>query len=216
MKNKILVCLMAAFLLGFSLFSCFKPADEFSDSERRFLKQFPELSVETLLKGKFMSEFESYTLDQFPMRDMFRGVKSALAKGIFRQQDNNDLYQEDGFIVSMEYPANPESLDWAASRFENVYNMYLKESQTNVYFSVIPDKNYFLGGSSGHLSIDYDAFIEEMVEKVPYMSYIDILDTLTIESYYKTDSHWKQTELLETTQKLAEGMGVKLKIDFVK
>ena len=58
----------------------FGPAKDFSDTERRKLEQFPKLTVQTVLDGKFMTEFESYTLDQFPLRDSFRKLKAHAGK----------------------------------------------------------------------------------------------------------------------------------------
>ena len=205
--KKVLVILMAVYLFGFSLFAWLKPADEFSDTERRALKQFPTLSVETILKGSFMSNFESYALEQFPLRDTFRGIKSAVARFVMRQSDTNDLYLEDGYIVSMEYPMDEKALEYAAGRLQNVYEMYMKDKDVNVYFSIIPDKNYFLAEQSGHLSMDYDLFIETMTGKVPFMNYIDIMDELTIEDYYKTDTHWNQIGIQDVANVLVNGMG---------
>ena len=162
--------------------------------------------MESVLKGRFMSDFESYTLDQFPFRNAFRGIKTAFAQNLFGQEDVNDLYVEDGYIVSMEYPENTSSLDWAAGRFQNIYDMYLNDYGGKIYFSIIPDKNYFFAEDSGHLSIDYASFIESMVRKVPYMNYIDITEKLSKESYYKTDSHWKQTALMDVADVLLNGM----------
>lgn len=206
-KDKLTVIVVAMFLFSFSFFIWLKPSDEMSVSERRYLKQFPELNAETLFGGKFMKEFETYTLDQFPNRDGFRGIKSATAQYVFGQKDVNDLYLEDNHIVYVEYPENSESLHWAAERFKYVYDKYLLNSQTKVYFSIIPDKNYYLADKSDHLTIDYDSFITEMVQMVPFMEYIDITDSLSIDDYYYTDSHWKQNELLQTASVLAEGMG---------
>ena len=76
-KNLAVLCLSAAFLLGFFLWSLFLPDAKTSVSERRPLEAFPTLTGETVLSGEFMSSFESYTLDQFPMRDAFRTVKTA-------------------------------------------------------------------------------------------------------------------------------------------
>ena len=61
-----------ALLAGFSWFG---PRTEVSEAERRPLAQFPELTVETILSGDFMVDFEDYTLDQFPVRDTFRQLK---------------------------------------------------------------------------------------------------------------------------------------------
>ncbi|MFR7745291.1 MAG: hypothetical protein ACLU3I_20185 [Acutalibacteraceae bacterium] len=64
-KNLAVVCLTAAFLLGFLVWSLLKPDDTVSQSERRKLAQKPELTAASVLNGTFMTDFESYTLDQF-------------------------------------------------------------------------------------------------------------------------------------------------------
>ena len=67
----------AAFLvLTLSLWGIFKSDDAVSESERRPLKQFPLFSAQEVLSGRFQSNFESYTLDQFPLRDTFRTLKA--------------------------------------------------------------------------------------------------------------------------------------------
>ena len=213
-KKHLYVILVAVYIFGFSLFCWLKPADEFSVSERRYLKQFPELSMQTIFSGSFMSNFESYTLDQFPLRDTFRGVKSFVADTVFQQSDVNDLYLYKDYIVSMEYPMNIDSIKWAAGRFQNVYDLYLKDSDSNVYFSIIPDKNYFLGLESGHLAFDYEEFETEMTTQVPFMQYIPIMDQLTIEDYYMTDTHWNQTGILDVAKVLASGMGTDIQGEY--
>ena len=64
------------------------PDDQHSSAERRKLKQMPELTWETVFNGRFMSEFESYCLDQFPFRDAFRSLKALTNV----KTDNNDVY----------------------------------------------------------------------------------------------------------------------------
>ena len=66
----------AAFLLGFLLWGLCKPDDAVSVSERRKLAQKPELTLSSVLRGEFMTKFETYTLDQFPLRDSFRRLKA--------------------------------------------------------------------------------------------------------------------------------------------
>ena len=65
-KNLAVVCLSAAFLLGFLIWGLCKPDDAVSVSERRKLAQKPELTLSSVLRGEFMTKFETYTLDQFP------------------------------------------------------------------------------------------------------------------------------------------------------
>ena len=84
------------------VFSWFGPKTEISEAERRPLKQMPEIKVETLLNGKFMSEFEDYSLDQFPLRDTFRQIKSLFHYYVLGQKNNNDIYITDGYAVKQE------------------------------------------------------------------------------------------------------------------
>ena len=72
-------------------FAWFGPVKEISESERRPLDQMPEISVETILNGKFMGKFESFTLDQFPLRDTFRQIKSLFHYYVLNQADKNDI-----------------------------------------------------------------------------------------------------------------------------
>ena len=101
-KNLAVVCLTAAFLLGFLVWSLLKPDDTVSQSERRKLAQKPELTAASVLNGTFMTDFESYTLDQFPLRDGFRRLKAAVLLDMLREKDNNGIYLADGYAAKLE------------------------------------------------------------------------------------------------------------------
>ena len=76
LKNILVICMTAIFLFGFAVWSILKPVDKESVSERRALAGFPEFGYKSVLTGEFMTDFEKYTLDQFPLRDRFRTVKA--------------------------------------------------------------------------------------------------------------------------------------------
>ena len=200
----ILVVIWAA-LTGFAWFS---PSKDFSDAERRPLDQFPELSGETISNGKFMTEFEDYTLDQFPGRDIFRQLKSLTHYYVLQQKDNNDIYIVDGYAAKLDYPVREADLDHALSRLQYVYDTYLKEQGSKVYMSVIPDKGYYLAQANGYPAMDYEKLFATVQEKLPFATHIDITDRLTAQDYYFTDTHWRQEKLLGVAQKLSEAMGV--------
>jgi hypothetical protein len=106
---------------------------------------------------------------------------------------------------------NEQSIENAGKKFNIVYDKYLKNTITNVYFSIIPDKNYYLiGEDENYLSLDYEKLVTSITGKTSYMEYIDIFSELTIDSYYKTDSHWRQEKILPVAKKIAGGMGVTL------
>ena len=203
MKNKIkniaVTLVFAVVIFGLSVSFILKPAGEFSVSERRALLQFPVVNIENIMSGKFMTDFESYTLDQFPLRDGFRTIKALVAANIFRHKDNNGIYVEDGIAAQIEYPLNNDSVSNAAKKFNNIKDKYLNEAN-NIYLSLIPDKNYFLAPDSGRLSLDYEAFVSQLREEMQDEEYIDIFSLLNINDYYKTDTHWRQENLKETAQ----------------
>ena len=103
----------------------FHPAQDISESERRKLEQFPELSVTTILDGKFMSKFENYTLDQFPLRDSFRQLKALFHYNALGQKDNNDIYIADGHAAEIIYPLSENSVNNAAKKLTAIYDDFL-------------------------------------------------------------------------------------------
>lgn len=210
------VSMTAAFLFGFGIWSMLKPDDMVSVSERRPLAERPEISREAVLSGEFMGDFEAYALDQFPVRDGFRTVKSVTAFYLLRQKDNNGIYIRNGYAAKLEYPADEASLQHAADRFRFVYEQFLKDSGSAVYLSVIPDKHYFIAKNGGYPSMDYGAFVSGLRERTEFAEYIDIFDCLELSDYYRTDTHWRQEKITEAARQLAGGMGVSLTADYTE
>lgn len=202
-RDKILIGFVGSVFALLCILVWVMPDGEYSVSERRALKQMPEVSMETILSGRFMSTFEEYSLDQFPFRDTFRSFKSITSL----KSDNNGIYVVDGVINSMDYPLKESNLLYASGRFRNIYEMYLKENNCDMYLSIIPDKNYFYGENNGYPAVDYDKLVSVMVEENEYLNYIDIFPKLSGEDYYKTDTHWKQESLSDVAETLLSGMG---------
>ena len=214
LKNISLVVMTAVFLCGFLLWGILKPTDSESVSERRPLAAFPSINGDSVFSGSFMTDFEKYTLDQFPLRDQFRTVKAVTAFYIFGQKDNNEIYIEDGFAAKLEYPLNTDSIEYAASRFQFVYDKYMADKDMKVYLSVIPDKNYFMAEKNGYPSIDYEKFISDMRNHMDFAEYIGITDLLELSDYYCTDTHWRQEKITDIAKHLAAEMGVSLSAEY--
>ena len=215
-KNTVTVALLAAFLFGFGAWAAMKPADALSVSERRRLKQRPTVSVSTVLSGKFMSDFEDYALDQFPLRDEWRTLKALNQLYVYRQKDNNGVYLQDGYAAKLEYPMNEASIDHAAERFRYLYENFLADAGAKVYLSVIPDKNYSLAAANGYPAIDYEAFVEVLRAQTGFAQYIDLFGQLSIDAYYRTDAHWRQEKLPAVAAYLAQAMGVTLTDEYTE
>lgn len=205
MKKKLYVGLLLALWGILALWAWFAPSREISEAERRKLAQLPELSWENLVSGDFATDFEDYTLDQFPLRDRFRQVKALFHYYALGQKDNNGIYLRDGSAAKQQPVLDQASLDHAVGRFQWVYDNYLKDCQ--VYFAVVPDKNYYLAEKAGQPSLDYAALFSGVQAAAPWATYIDLTGCLTAADYYTTDTHWRQENLLPVAQTIAEAMG---------
>lgn len=195
--------------LGLTAICFAKPPTEASVSERRKLAVFPKIDAETVLSGKFMTDFEAYSLDQFPFRDSFRTLKAVTSFYAFGKKDNNGIYLSDGYAAKLEYPLNEKSVISAAEKFALLYDTYLKDSGGKVYLAVAPDKGFFLAEKNGFPSLDYEKMLALLKENMPFAEYIDLFPYLTLEDYYKTDTHWRQEKILQASRVLAEAMGGK-------
>lgn len=184
----------------------FTPAKAVSDSERRPLAQMPSVSMDALSGGKFMYDFEKYSLDQFPLRDGFRTLKSLFHQYVLGHGDNNGIYLHQGYAARQEYPLNPDSVSYAMERLNHIYEKYLADSR--VYMAMIPDKGYYLAEAAGQLAMDYDQLFSMVETAMPWAEHISLTESLSLEDYYRTDTHWRQEQLMEAAGVICQSMGI--------
>ena len=152
-----------------------------------------------------MTDFEAYSLDQFPFRDALRTMKAQVMRSLFRQLDHHGIYVAQGHAAKLIYPLKEASVQSAAQKFTTLYETYLTESK--VYLSIIPDKGYFLAEPNGYPALDYQRMVSLMQEGMPFAQYVDLTGRLSLESYYRTDPHWRQERLLGAANALVTAMG---------
>lgn len=211
MKNKRLALPLLVLWGGLTLWAWFHQPQQMSDSERRNLAQMPKISAETLLDGTFARDFESYTLDQFPLRDRFRQGKALFHYYVLGQKDNNGIYLCDGY-AAQQMRADDTSLAYAMSRLQKVYESYLTDSR--VVMAVVPDKGCYLAQSAGQPTLDYDRLLEQVEAAAPWAEHVDLRPWLSLESYYRTDTHWRQETLLPVAQAIGEALGEEIALDY--
>ena len=113
--------IIVAFLwIALALWCWIKPQEDISQSERRKLARFPQVTAQSVLSGRFADEFEDYTLDQFPVRDGFRMLKALSSKYMLFQLDNNDIYILDGYASKHEYVLNESSVMSAGEKLAGI------------------------------------------------------------------------------------------------
>lgn len=204
-KNIIVTIGFVSLLIIVFIINIIAKDKEISITERRKLASFPEVSISKLIKGETTSKFENYAVDQFVGRDTFRTIKAFYSTNIYKQKDNNNLFEKDGAIYKMEYPLNKNNIEKTATKINDVYNTYLKNM--NVYYGVIPDKNYYLENDD-HLKFDYNELKQIMENKLTNFKYIDIWESLKLEDYYKTDIHWRQEKLQEVVNTIETNLNL--------
>ena len=206
-KNKIITIIFLIIIILFFIINILKKDEIISISERRKLEQFPKVSVTQIFNGTFFNKFDKYVTDQFVERELFRKIKINTELKILNKKDYNNLYEYNNYIIEQVYPSNDKSVLNISNKIKEIKEKYLTENN-KIYYSIIPDKNYFI--NNGNLKIDYNKLEEKLNETINFGKYIKIFDLLQLEDYYKTDSHWKQENLIKISKKFEEEMDLKL------
>ena len=199
--------LSLGFIAVFAALFWILPDAEESVTERRHLAKRPTLSLSSVANGSFMNGFESYMLDQFPLRGGFRTLKAAANAKVFMQKDNNGLYSVGEHLSKLDLSTDLDSVDHAARRFRYVYDAYLRNSGAKTYLSVIPDKNTFIASQNGYPDKDHEALVKRLRSGFSQAEYIDISALLSADDFYYTDPHWRQERILKVADEIADKMG---------
>ena len=201
MKNKVIAIIFICIIFGFCLISIITKDNVLSSFERRKLAQFPKLDA------NFTKNLDDYLLDQFVFRNQLINLNSYINRRILNKIDNNDVYVVGNNIYDKTYPLNEKQTTNFSKKVNYIIDNYCQDS--NVYYSVIPDKSKFLYHGK-YLKIDYNK-LYNLVTTNTKGKYINISDNLDIDDYYKTDIHWKQENLTDVAKEIVTSMGKEYK-----
>lgn len=196
MKDKIITFFFIGYIAFFSITHILIEDNEISVSERRKLSSFPDFE----LTREYITKMDKYLVEQFPFRDAFRSLKAHFNYNVLGKYDNNGIYIKDNYIYKSNYPTNEKSIHKFINNIEYFKNILPNE---NMYLMIIPDKNYYLDDYN-FLKIDYD-YIYEQIHSLD-LNIIDIRNTLSINDYYETDTHWRQEHLHKVIKQMSDIM----------
>ena len=199
-KNIVLSIIFITFLFTFMIVNIVKKDDDISYSERRKLQKMPKITYDSVINGTYFNTLDKYTTDQFILRDNFRKIKIDI--DLLTKNNYNKLYLYKDYIIEETYPLNKESVINVTNKINNIKRTYLNETN-NIYYSIVPDKNYFV--NDDNLKLDYDELKNIMNSNLD-IKYIDIFNELSLEDYYKTDTHWREERLFKVVNKLSKEM----------
>ena len=200
-KNIVVTLVFLFTIISLFLINVIKKDTDISIAERRKLATMPELTTKSLFDGTYFKKFDSYVTDQFIKRDTFRKIKIDIE--LSTKGEYNNLYLYDDYIVEEIFPLNTNSINNLTNKINYIKSTYLNNN-SNVYYTIIPDKNYFV--NKGNLKLDYNKLQDIMKNNLTNLNYINIFDKLTLNNYYKTDTHWKQEDLFNVANTIANQM----------
>jgi len=208
MRDKITIAVFAIIIFGFGIAFFVTSDNHRSQTERRLLAAMPDANSQTIISGRFMTDFETYMQDQFPLREAFRTINAILRHYLLWQSDYGGYFFAEGHLSQMEFPLNASAVHENAAWLAGMANALFEGM--SVYYAIIPDKNYFLAAANGFLHLDYEEFMRIVHARLGQFGFIDLFDVLALEDFYRTDIHWRQESLRYTAQRLSDGMDVTL------
>lgn len=200
-KDIVVTIIFLFTIISLFLINVIKKDTDISIAERRRLATMPELTTKSLFDGTYFKKFDSYVTDQFVERDAFRKIKIDIE--LSTKGEYNNLYLYDDYIIEEIFPLNNNSINNLISKINYIKDTYLNDN-SNIYYTIIPDKNYFV--NNGNLKLNYNKLQDMMKNNLSNINYINIFDKLTLDNYYKTDTHWKQEDLFDVANTIANQM----------
>jgi len=185
------IIIFLVFIGGFFVLNLIMPDKVFSERENRDLTQAPQFSFSSLFSGKFTSKFETYTTDQFALRDNWTTLKARFELALGKKE-NKGVYLCSGDTLIEAYTApDKKQLDLNI----NAVKKFSENSKIPVYFALIP------GNSEIHSDIipknapnDSQKDVIDYCYKNSGATNIDLLSALSSHKdeyiYYRTDHHW--------------------------
>lgn len=184
---------MIILFMGF--YSFIMPDLDFSEKENRVLAKAPEFTVQGLVDGSFMKNFEEYLTDQFPLRDHAIYVKSYVDRLLGKKEENGAYIGKDGFLFDSQTPYQEEKM----SETVKAINDFVKANpEINTVFALSPNSSCIYGEKlPEHLSFESQQesigkFYSLLDEAIFTVDTVSALNEAKKEAqvFYKTDHHW--------------------------
>lgn len=181
-------------ILTVSLFCCFLavmaglyfllPKEDFSETEKRYLSEFPALQWDTLSSGQWGEDVETYLADHIPGRNFFVGLNAYFDLYTGRQAGKDVLLSGDRIL---EAPVKAD--DAAIQRNMAAINSLAQNSGQSIDLMIVPSAGW-AAGESGYSDPDFISRIYAAGD--PALNTVDVLEVFEgrPDLYFRTDHHW--------------------------
>ena len=165
---------------------------DINEIENKILQKFPRFNYENVKSGRFMSQFDNYTSDQFPFRNTFLYMKNEL-NYILGKREFRDVYiSNTGRLLDKYFEnrdtisTNIKAINKIAEELESKNTLFLVPNSIALYGDELP--NYFLKDNQ-----------EDTIKHISSISDINTYSPLNVFKkhknkyiYFNTDHHWTQ------------------------
>ena len=193
MRSKIISILFGLLIAAGTLALVLVPDKYYSESEKRTLKQFPEVSWKNIRSGKFGDDFEGYLEDQFPLRDSWVTLKTFAERASGKKENNGVYFAKDDYLIEVHTGFQAKQTTANVNAI-NMLQETLKEKDIPLQVMLVPTAGHILRDKLPAYAPSADQQkVIEFAEQLG-VSTLDITDTLLQHKdeyiFYKTDHHW--------------------------
>jgi len=203
--REIIACIIFIGFIGtFFILNFIIPEPAVLESERRIPAKFPEVSLNAILTGAFMSGFDDYAADRFVFRDTFRMIHAFQILDVYRQTDKSGLYRCDAVGIGEFRRVDTTAFRQTAERIQRAAN-HVADMNMNIYYSIVPDKSVF--AERYYPGFDLSVAEPILFDVLQEHTYIPLMDALDAGTFYRTDLHWDQSRISGVTSHILSAMG---------
>ena len=204
-----LSALFCAFIGVFLVANAVSPDQTFSQMENRALEQCPTPSVETLVSGEFMRDFETYTTDQFVGRDGWVALKSTTERLLGKEENNGVYFGADNTLITRFDKPDAEKVTKNLGYVDN----FVKNVDIPVVFSLIPTQACIWADKlpEGAPNASQTDILDQAKAAVTGATWADLYTPLwdhkDEDIFYRTDHHWTSLGAYYGYTGLAQALG---------
>lgn len=200
------------FVYGLGAWFLFAPKLEYSSQEKRYLEQFPTVSVDTVASGEFGAGFEKFFADQFPARNFWVGTNAYYALDTGNNGANGVYKCGNDYLIN-----KPVSTDNKLQKNVTAITNFASVINVPVTAMFAPSTGYI---ADNVLPTFHDKYNDDMyfdsVKKTfdgAGVGFVDLRSRFKSEYkkgtqlYYKTDHHWTTAGAYTAYDELCKALG---------
>ena len=180
------------FLAVMSVLLFLLPHRTYSENEKRMLADFPEVTGEAVMEGKFQEGLETFTADQVPGRDFFVGINAYWTLLTGRNAAQDIYYCDDGYLINAPKTYNDKIFSDNLTRFDQ----FAGKAGVPTDLIMVPSAGYLMEDllPANHGEYHDDMLYDRAAELLQNTRIIDVRETMKAgvengQVCYRTDHH---------------------------